>query len=127
MRGNMSDAKRAKKVLIDQKFIKRYEGYERDYPGITEQIWTFEQMRLPRCIRCGSADTADVQIGVVGRTLVIRCATKKAKFIPWGPRPGQFYCNPCHKFFTPALWYGEIVENKNIGHTSNATNQDHSI
>ena len=123
----MSDTKRTKKVLMDQKFIKRYEGYERDYPGITEQIWKFEQMTLPRCIRCGSADTADVQIGVVGRTMVIRCATKKAKFIPWGPRPGQFYCNPCHKFFTPALWYGEIVENNNIGHTSNATNQDRSI
>jgi hypothetical protein len=94
MRGNMSDAKRAKKVLMDQKFIKRYEGYERDYPGITEQIWTFEQMRLPRCIRCGSADTADVQIGVVGRTMVIRCATKKPSSSPGDPAQGNFTVTP---------------------------------
>lgn len=93
---------------MDQKFIKRCEGYERDYPGITQSIWKFEQMTLPRCIRCGSADTADVQIGVIGRTMAIRTATRKSKFIAWGPLPGRFYCNPCHKFFTPGMWYGEI-------------------
>lgn len=93
---------------MDQAFIKRYEGYEANYPGITEQIWKFEQMTLPACVRCGSADTADVQIGVIGMTMVIRCATQKAKFIPWGPKPGQFYCNACQKFFTPMLWFEPI-------------------
>lgn len=93
---------------MNQTFIERYKGYEECHPGITEQIWRFEQLTLPTCIRCGSSDTAEVQIGVIGRTMTIRGATKKVKFIPWGPKPGRFYCNICGKFFTPLIWYEPI-------------------
>lgn len=54
---------------MNKEFIKRYERYEQDYPGITEQIWKDARLNLPRCIRCGSGDMAEVQIGVVARTI----------------------------------------------------------
>jgi len=72
---------------------------ERQYPGITEQIWRFESAVLPPCPNCGDGDTADVQVGVIGRTINISMATTKFRLIPNGPKPGEFYCNQCKEFF----------------------------
>jgi len=72
---------------------------ERQYPGITEQIWRFESAVLPPCPNCGDEDTADVQVGVIGRTINISMATTKFRLIPNGPKPGKFYCNQCKDFF----------------------------
>lgn len=72
---------------------------EAQHPGIREQIHRFEQAVLPACPRCGSHDTADVQVGVVGRTICIAAATTKFKLIPNGPRPGSYFCNACSAFF----------------------------
>ena len=72
---------------------------ETTYSGISEQIRRFEDATLPCCELCGSQDTANVQVGVVGRTIAIACATTKIKLIPNGPPAGDFYCNACSKFF----------------------------
>lgn len=72
---------------------------ESSYPGIREQVMHFENAVLPICLKCGSVDTADVQIGIVGRTITICGATTKFKLIPNGPRPGRYFCNTCGKFF----------------------------
>jgi hypothetical protein len=72
---------------------------EKQYPGIKTQIITFEQAKLPNCQNCGSSDTADVQVGIVGRSIYIASATTKFKLIANGPKPGNFYCNICEKYF----------------------------
>jgi hypothetical protein len=69
------------------------------YPGIEDQIRRFERAILPECPHCGSFNTADVQIGIIGRTIHIAAATKKFKLIVNGPKPGEFYCNACKQFF----------------------------
>lgn len=56
------------------------------YPGIKEQIMRFETAVFPRCVHSGSANTADVQIGLIGRTISISAATTKFKLIPFPPR-----------------------------------------
>ena len=72
---------------------------EEQHPGIRENIRSFEQATLPACTRCGSSDTADVQIGVIGRTIYIATATTRFKLIPNGPKPGSYFCNACAAFF----------------------------
>lgn len=74
---------------------------ETSYPGIKKDIYRFEDAKLPTCSSCGSVDTADVQIGIIGRTICICAATTKFKLIPNGPRPGRYFCNTCNQFFTP--------------------------
>ena len=69
------------------------------YPGIRESILRFEGASLPTCPRCGSPDTADVQVGIIGRTINIAAATTKCKLIPNGPRDGKYFCNACDIFF----------------------------
>jgi len=54
---------------------------------------------LPQCPRCGSKDTADVQCGIIGRTINIAAATTRFKLIPNGPAPGKYFCNACDEFF----------------------------
>lgn len=73
---------------------------EQKYPDIGEQILRFEQAALPSCAHCGSADTADVQCGVIGRTIHIAFATTKLKLTLNGPKPGEYFCNTCSEFFT---------------------------
>ena len=73
---------------------------ERQYPGITEQIWRFENAVLPPCPNCGYGDTADVQFGVIGRTINISMATTEFRLISNGPKPGKFYCNACKEFYS---------------------------
>jgi len=54
---------------------------------------------LPACSRCGSENTADVQCGIIGRTINIAAATTKVKLIPNGPKAGACFCNTCNEFF----------------------------
>lgn len=75
------------------------EEMEAKYPGIKEQIFRFEKAVLSPCPHCGAEDTADVQVGIIGRTIHIGAATSKFKLIPNGPRPGKYYCNACQQYF----------------------------
>tara|TARA_B100000809_G_scaffold142007_1_gene139574 strand:+ start:797 stop:1087 length:291 start_codon:yes stop_codon:yes gene_type:complete len=72
---------------------------EQQYPGITEQIWRFEIAVLPPCPDCGDGDTADVQVGLIGRTIHISMSTTKFKLIPNGPKLGDYFCNACEQYF----------------------------
>ena len=72
---------------------------ESRYPGISEQIRSFEDARLPACTVCGSANTARVICGVIGRTMHIVLATTKAKLIANGPAAGAHFCHACKKSF----------------------------
>jgi len=74
------------------------ECMEKSYPGIKEQIYWFDNQKLPPCPLCKSEDTADVQVGIIGRTIYICCATTKFKLMA-NEKPGKFYCNSCYKFF----------------------------
>ena len=72
---------------------------EKQYPGIGKTILYFEKATLPVCSRCGSEDTADVQCGIIGRTINIAAATTKFKLIANGPKPGKYFCNACNECF----------------------------
>ena len=75
---------------------------ESQYPGITEQIWRFEHMDLPPCPVCGSADTASVQVGVMGRTINIGAAATKIHLMLNANGKGIYFCNVCGKQFGPS-------------------------
>ncbi len=77
----------------------RLNQMEREHPGIAETILRFEEATLPACSRCGSDDTADVQCGIVGRTISIAAATTRFRLDANGPKPGKYFCNSCEKFF----------------------------
>ena len=72
---------------------------EEQRPGITEQIWDFENMDLPACPVCGSADTASVQVGGIGRTINIGAATTKFHLMLNVNDKGIYFCNVCRKQF----------------------------
>ena len=74
---------------------------EEDRPGITEQIWRFENMDLPACPVCGSSDTASVQVGIIGRTIAIGSATTKVHLMGNVNDRGIHFCNVCRKQFGP--------------------------
>ena len=74
---------------------------EEDRPGITEQIWRFENMDLPACPVCGSSDTASVQVGIIGRTIAIGSATTKVHLMGNVNDEGIYFCNDCRKQFGP--------------------------
>ena len=74
---------------------------ESQYPGISEQIWRFEQMDLPACPVCGALHTASVQVGVIARTINIGAATTKIHLMLNANDEGIFYCNVCRKQFGP--------------------------
>jgi hypothetical protein len=73
---------------------------ESDYPGIREEILRFENAVLPICSFCGSTNTANVQVGINGRTIAITAATTKFKLFPNGPKKGSYFCNDCTKYFS---------------------------
>lgn len=80
--------------------VKEYRTIEDRYPGITEQIRHFEEMVLPACPHCGSADTASVQVGLIGRTMHIAGTTKKFKLVlNMKDKLGKYFCNQCKRFF----------------------------
>lgn len=71
---------------------------ESQYPGITEQINSFENKVVPACPNCGAEDTAAVNVGVIGRTTLLAVATTKFHLRANG-KPGDFYCNNCRSYF----------------------------
>ena len=75
------------------------ESLERSYPGIREQILGFEEASVPACSCCGSSDTAEVQVGVIGRTINIAYATTRVKLIGSAPKLGPYFCHVCDDFF----------------------------
>ena len=77
----------------------RMDQMERQYPGILEQILVFEKLELPKCPECESANTAEVQCGIIGRTMNLAAATTKLRLVANGPKPGRYFCNVCSKFF----------------------------
>jgi hypothetical protein len=84
-------------LKVDQSTL---EGMETKFPGIVEDIHDFESTDLPSCPKCGTDDTAQVECGLIGRTINIITATTKMKLIPNGPKPGDFFCHPCGSFFS---------------------------
>ena len=82
-------------LKVNQDALDRMES---GYAGIIDEIRRFEAASLPACTKCGSADTAAVQVGVVGRTISIVGATTKVKLVP-NKRPGRYFCNARKEFF----------------------------
>ncbi len=82
-------------LKIDQSELAKL---EKDYPGTVRSIKYFEEMRLPKCPKCKSANTALVQAGIIGRTIALCSATTKFKLTPNGGL-GKYFCNDCGKFF----------------------------
>ena len=89
--GRLDDMLRFAKEELDQ--------LELMYPGIVKTILWFEEAKLQACPHCRSENTATVNCGVVGRTINIAGATTRFKLIPNGPKPGEYFCNACEKFF----------------------------
>jgi hypothetical protein len=54
---------------------KTLDEMEAQHPGIRKTILWFENAVLPACPHCGSEDTANVQIGIIGRTIYLATAT----------------------------------------------------
>ena len=75
------------------------ESMEQSYPGIKEQVLSREEADLPSCASCGSANTAAVNVGVIGRSMLIAGATTKIKLVPNCPGLGDYFCNECSKFW----------------------------
>lgn len=67
-----------------------------------EQYKRFMQLEVPPCPRCGTCNTASVQVGVIGITIRLAATCRKFKLIPNGPKPGQWFCNSCSRFFNVA-------------------------
>ncbi|MEE4194877.1 MAG: hypothetical protein V2J07_06740 [Anaerolineae bacterium] len=79
----------------------RLAGMEENYPGITQQVMRFEQMKMPPCPFCGSEDTAIVQVGIIGRSISVAAASRKVTLVANSPKPGDYRCNDCRNYFTP--------------------------
>jgi hypothetical protein len=85
-------------LKVNREELDRLEGM---YPGIGSLIQKVEETELPACARCGSPDTAEVGIGLVGFSMNLAGATTKYKLLANGPAPGKYFCNSCEKFFGP--------------------------
>ena len=84
-------------LKVDQKTLDKM---EQQHKGIVKSIMSFEEADLPACPHCRSGDTADVQVGMIGRTIYIAGATTKFKLVPNGSdKKGKYFCNECRKFF----------------------------
>ena len=71
---------------------------EERYPGIRGTIDRYEALNLPPCPTCGSADTAAVSAGIVGRSIHVCASTTKIRLLPNGV-PEDYYCNACKRYF----------------------------
>lgn len=78
--------------------LERLIEMEDEQPGIIEHIMYYEDMELPPCPKCGSGNTAVVNVGIVRRTLYLAAATRKFHLRANG-RPGDYYCNVCKSYF----------------------------
>jgi hypothetical protein len=77
---------------------------ERQHTGLVKTIMQFENAELPACPHCMSGNTAEVQVGIIGRTIYLASATTKAKLVPnVVNKLGKYFCNACHKFFDPLV------------------------
>lgn len=74
------------------------ESYDREQV-YQEQYQRFMKMETPPCTRCGTSNTASVQVGVIGLTIRLAATCRKFKLIPNGPKPGNWFCNSCGRFF----------------------------
>ena len=84
-------------LKVDQETL---DEMEQQHHGIIKTIMFFENAELPVCSHCGSSNTADVQVGIIGRTIYIASATSKFKLVPNVPdKKGKYFCNECGKFF----------------------------
>ncbi len=79
--------------------IEELNHMESQHPGIIKEIFFFENATLPSCPYCGSKDTADVRVGIIGKTIYIATATTKFTIVANGPKPGNYRCNACKKYF----------------------------
>ena len=67
-----------------------------------EQYQRFMRLEVPPCPRCGTSNTASVQVGVIGLTIRLAATCPKFKLMSSGPKPGDWFCNPCSRFFNVA-------------------------
>jgi len=90
----------AKRASAKKKYVQEPVNIEDNYPDITEQIRRFAEAELPSCPHCGSANTASVQVGAVGRAITIAASTPKVKLVPNAKdKLGIYFCNNCKKYF----------------------------
>lgn len=75
-----------------------YETYDREQV-YKEKLREFTRMEVPPCTHCGKGDTASVQAGVIWITIRLAATCRKFKLIPNGPKPGQWFCHACQRFF----------------------------
>jgi len=75
-----------------------YETYDREQV-YKEQYRRFTQLEVPPCPLCTTCNTASVQVGVIGLTIRLAATCSKFKLIPNGPKPGNWFCNSCERFF----------------------------
>ena len=106
---------------------KQLAQWEKQYDGITKQIMQFEKAVLPLCPKCGSNNTADVQVGIIGRTMNISTATTKFRLIANGPKPGDYVCNDCNTFFDLETASDEAQKPKAPGGFTLACPEDKSL
>lgn len=84
-------------LKVDQATLDKMES---QHEGILGNIMLFENAQLPTCALCGSSNTANVQVGIIGRTIYISAATTKMKLVPnTKDKLGKYFCNDCEKFF----------------------------
>jgi hypothetical protein len=71
-----------------------------DREKVYQEIYQrFARMEVPPCPQCGTSNTASVQVGIVWITIRMASTCPKFKLIPNGPKPGNWFCNSCGKFF----------------------------
>jgi hypothetical protein len=83
-------------LKIDEEALAQMEKLQ---PGIVESIRIREEAVLPQCHHCRSEDSARVGAGLNARTIYLAAATTRFRLIPNGPKPGEYFCNGCGKFF----------------------------
>jgi len=76
-------------------------GFETyDHEKVYQELYQqFARLDVPPCPHCGGCSTASVQVGVIGLTIRLAATCRKFKLIPNGPKPGNWFCHSCEKFF----------------------------
>ena len=59
----------------------------------------YNALDVPQCVYCEGSDTATVQCGVIRLTMALSANCRKFKLVGNGPKPAEWYCNSCEKFF----------------------------
>ena len=76
-----------------------FEAYDREQ--VYHEIYDrFMRREVPPCTLCSSLNTASVQVGVIGLTIRLAATCRTFKLIANGPKPGNWFCNSCHQFFS---------------------------